>query len=71
MENLIPVGLFILCLAGAVALLALAYFLYILVKIIRNTVNEKVNPMLDDAADVYKRQHQSHRICVSGRSGRE
>ena len=40
MENLIPVGLFILCLAGAVALLALAYFLYILVKIIRNTVNE-------------------------------
>lgn len=54
MENLIPVGLFILCLAGAVALLALAYFLYILVKIIRNTVNEKVNPMLDDAADLIK-----------------
>lgn len=54
MENLIPVGLFILCLAGAVALLALAYFLYILVKIIRNTVNEKINPMLDDAADLIK-----------------
>lgn len=54
MENLIPVGIFILCLAGALALVALAYFLYILVKIIRNCVFEKVNPLLDDAQDMIK-----------------
>lgn len=47
--DLVTIGLFILCLAGALALLALAYFLYILVKIIRNCVFEKVNPLLDDA----------------------
>lgn len=52
MENLVPIGLFILCLAGALALVALAYFLYILVKIIRNCVFEKVNPLLDDVKDV-------------------
>ena len=52
MENLVPIGLLILCLAGAVALLALAYFLYILVKIIRNVVFEKVNPLLDDTKEI-------------------
>lgn len=55
MENLIPVGIFILCLAGALALVALAYFLYILVKIIRNCVFEKVNPLLDDAKELTTR----------------
>lgn len=52
MENLVPIGLFILCLAGALALAALAYFLFILVKIIRNCVFEKVNPLLDDAKEL-------------------
>lgn len=52
MENLVPIGLFILCLAGALALLALAYFLYILVKIVRNVVFEKVNPLLDDTKEI-------------------
>ena len=52
MENLVPIGLFILCLAGAAALAALAYFLFILVKIIRNCVFEKVNPLLDDAKEL-------------------
>lgn len=54
MENLVPVGLLILCLAGAVALLVLAYFLFILVKIIRNCVFEKVNPLLDDVQGMMK-----------------
>lgn len=52
MDNLVPIGLFVLCLAGALALLALAYFLYILVKIIRNVVFEKVNPLLDDTKEI-------------------
>lgn len=52
MENLVPIGLFVLCLAGALALIALAYFLYILVKIIRNCVFEKINPLLDDAKEM-------------------
>ena len=52
MENLVPIGLLILCLAGAAALLALAYFLFILVKIIRNVVFEKVNPLLDDTKEI-------------------
>lgn len=50
--DLVSIGLFILCLAGALALVALAFFLYILVKIIRNVVFEKVNPLLDDAKDL-------------------
>lgn len=54
MENLVPVGLFILCLAGAVALGALAYFLFVLAKIVRNCVVEKVNPLIDDAQDMIK-----------------
>lgn len=52
--DLVSIGLFILCLAGALALVALAFFLYILVKIIRNVVFEKVNPLLDDAKGIVK-----------------
>lgn len=49
-ETLVPVGIVLLCLAGIVALIALAYFLISLVKTIRSTM-VKVDPLLDEVKD--------------------
>lgn len=46
-ESLVPVGIVLLCLAGIVALIALAYFLITTVKSLRTTM-AKVDPLLDE-----------------------
>lgn len=50
-ESLVPVGVVLLCLAGIVALIALAYFLISLVKTIQSTMT-KVNPLMDETKEV-------------------
>lgn len=49
-ESLIPVGIVLLCLAGIVALCALAYLLISMKKTVDTTM-AKVNPLLDEAQD--------------------
>ncbi len=50
-ESLIPVGIVLLCLAGVVALIALAYLFITLVKVVKNAA-VKVEPMIDDAQEI-------------------
>ena len=50
-ESLIPVGIVLLCLAGIVALVALAYLFITLVKVVKGAV-VKVEPMIDDALEI-------------------
>ena len=50
-QSLIPVGIVVLCLAGAVALIALAYLLVNLVQVIKEAM-AKLNPILDDTQEI-------------------
>lgn len=47
-ESIIPLGIVLVCLAGVIALVALAYFLITLLKSIKQTMT-KVDPLLDEA----------------------
>jgi ABC-type transporter Mla subunit MlaD len=51
MEAFIPVGILVLCLAGAVACGALAYLLITLTKNLKETM-AKVNPLIDEANEI-------------------
>ncbi len=53
-ESLVPVGIVLLCLAGVVALVALAYVMVSLKKTIDETMS-KVNPLLDGAQEALDR----------------
>lgn len=46
-ESIIPLGIVLVCLAGVIALVALAYFLITLLKSIKQTMT-KVDPLLDE-----------------------
>ena len=50
-ETLIPVGIVLVCLAGVIALIALAYLFVVLSKTIKEAMF-KVNPLLDNAQDL-------------------
>lgn len=50
-ESLVPVGVVLLCLAGIVALIALAYFLVSLIKAIKNVLT-KVDPLVDETNEI-------------------
>ena len=50
-ESLVPVGVVLLCLAGIIALIALAYFLVSLIKTIKATMT-KVDPLMDETKEV-------------------
>lgn len=50
-ESLIPVAIVLVCLAGVVMLIALAYLFITLVKVIKGAV-EKAKPMMDDAQEI-------------------
>lgn len=47
-ESIIPLGIVLVCLAGVIALVALAYFLITLLKSFKQTMT-KVDPLLDEA----------------------
>lgn len=50
-ESLIPIAIVLVCLVGCVALAALAYLLFTLVQVVKDTM-VKVNPLLDDAQEL-------------------
>lgn len=50
-ETFIPVGIVLVCLAGVIALIALAYLFVVLSKTIKEAMF-KVNPLLDNAQDL-------------------
>ena len=49
-ESLVPVGIVLLCVAGVVALVALAYLLVTLTKSMKETF-AKVDPLIDQAQE--------------------
>ncbi len=49
-DSLVPVGIVLLCVAGVIALIALAYLLVTLAKSMKETF-EKVNPLMDQAQE--------------------
>lgn len=49
-ESLIPLGIVLLCIAGVVALGALAYLLITMTKSVKETI-DKVNPLIDEAQE--------------------